>query len=114
MAKLKAVALVWYCKTPKGWTRFPVVFAANNRIKQGWVLVGETLTHYPQGHFEIRTYVNRKVVYKAAGDNAADAMAARLRQEHLEAARGSANAAGVKIVEDPKRLYRKRVVLAVL
>jgi hypothetical protein len=33
--------------------------------------------HYPDGRYEIRLYENRKKVYKRAGDNAADAMAAR-------------------------------------
>jgi integrase len=108
MTRKKAVALVWYCKTPKGWTRFPVVMGGNNRVKLGYVMVQGALAHYPEGRFEIRTYEGRKAVYKRAGDNAADAMAARDRQEHLEAARGSAGAAGVKLVEDATRLFLRK------
>jgi integrase len=111
MTRKKAVSLVWYCKTPTGWTRFPVVIGGNNRVKLGYVMLRGALTHYPEGRFEIRTYVNRKAVYKRAGDNAADAMAAKTRQEHLEAARGSAGAAGVQLIEDTTRLILRKAAL---
>ncbi|CAN5750837.1 hypothetical protein BH10ACI4_BH10ACI4_17000 [soil metagenome] len=111
MTKKKSVALVWYCKTAKGWTRYPVVIGANNRIKLGFVMIAGTLTHCPEGRFEIRLYEGRKAVYKRAGDNAADAVAMRDREEHLVAAKDSAGAAGVKILEDPKRLYLRKAAL---
>jgi len=112
VTKRKAVALVWYCKTAKGWTRYPVVLAANNRIKLGYVHIHGVLTHCPEGRFEIRLYEGRKAVYKRAGTNAADAMAARDREEHLAAAKGSAEAAGVKLIEDPKRLHIRKAAQA--
>jgi hypothetical protein len=68
----KAVALMWYCRTPKGWRRFPVFLGGNNRVKHGYVMVGGVLTHFPEGRYEIRLYENRKKVYKRAGDNAAE------------------------------------------
>ncbi len=111
MPNKKAVALMWYCRTPKGWRRFPVVLGGNNRIKHGWVKDAGVLTHFPDGRYEIRTYKDRKKVYKRAGDNAADAMAARDREEHLEDAKVSAEAAGVKIAEEPGRLHLRKAAL---
>ncbi len=107
----KAVALMWYCRTPKGWRRFPVCLGGNNRVKHGYVMVGGVLTHFPEGRYEIRLYENRKKVYKRAGDNAADAMAARDREEHLVSAKQSAMEAGVKIVEEPERLHFRKAAL---
>lgn len=111
MTRKKAVTLVWYCRTENGWTRFPVVIGGNNRVKLGYVMFRGVLTHYPEGRFELRTYVNRKAVYKRAGDNAADAMAAKIKQEHLEVARGSAGAAGVRLLEDATRLFLRKAAL---
>ena len=62
--KGKAVSLVWYSRTAKGWQRFPVVLGANNRIKVGYVIIDGVLTHSPNGRFEIRLYEGRGVVYK--------------------------------------------------
>ncbi|WP_348267905.1 tyrosine-type recombinase/integrase [Edaphobacter sp. DSM 109919] len=111
MGHKKAVALMWYCRTEKGWRRFPVVMGGNNRVKHGWVKVAGVLTQYPEGRYEIRLYENRKKVYKRAGDNAADAMAARDREEHLVSAKQLAGAAGVKIIEEPGRVYLRRAAL---
>lgn len=60
----KKVALVWYCKTAKGWRRLPVTLGANNRIKHGYVALDGLSTYCPEGRYEVRTYVNRKAVYK--------------------------------------------------
>lgn len=105
----KRVALMWYCRTENGWRRFPVVMGGNNRVKHGWVKVAGVLTHYPEGRYEIRLYENRKKIYKRAGDNAADAMAARDREEHLVSAKQLAGAAGAKIVEEPGRVYLRKM-----
>jgi hypothetical protein len=32
----KATTLIWYCKTPRGWRRFPVI-EENGRVKLGHV-----------------------------------------------------------------------------
>jgi integrase len=104
MSKKQAIALVWYCRTEKGWRRFPVVLGANNRIKLGYVLVDGILKQYSNGRFELRYYEGRKAVYKRAGTIAADAMAALDRERHLHSARDSAAAAGVKLEEEPTRL----------
>ncbi len=107
----KAVALMWYCRTEKGWRRFPVVLGGNNRIKHGFVSHNGIQTQYSEGRYQIRAYQNRKKVYKNAGDNPADAMAARDREASLVAAKESAGAAGVKIVEEPGRVYLRKAAL---
>jgi integrase len=108
MTKKQAVALVWYCRTEKGWTRFPVVLGANNRIKLGYVLVDGILKQYSNGRFELRYYEDRKAVYKRAGTNAADATAALDKERHLHSARSSATAAGVKLEEQSIRLNLRK------
>jgi integrase len=111
MVSDKKVALVWYCKTAKGWRRYPIVLGANNRIRHGYVKIAGILTYCAEGRYEIRTYVNRQAVYKPAGTNAADAMAARDREVNLVAAKGFAGAAGVSIAEKPGRLYLRKAAL---
>ncbi len=94
---------MWYCRTPKGWRRFPVVLAANNRVKHGFVKAGESLVQYPQGRYEVRIYKDGQKVYKRAPDNPADAMAFRSREESLAVAKLHAEDAGAKIVESDVR-----------
>jgi integrase len=110
--KGKAVGLVWYCKTERGWLRFPVVMGGNNRIKRGFVIVDGEERHYPDGRFQIRKYEDRKVVYKNVdGDSSTDAVNAKDKEASLVAAKVAANAAGAKLTEEPSRIYlRKRAL----
>ena len=112
MITAKKVSLVWNCKTANGWRRYPVVIGANNRIKHGYVMIGGTLTHCPEGRYEIRIYQSRKAVYKPAGTNAADAIATRDREALLAAAKGFAGAAGVTIPEQPGRTFLRKAALS--
>ena len=107
----RKVALLWYCKTPNGWRRFPVVLGRNSRIKHGYVKVAGVETHYPEGRYELRLYEGATPVYKRAGNNAADALVARDREVHLLTAKDAAGAAGVKVVEEPNRPYLRRAAL---
>ncbi len=110
--KGKAVGLVWYCRTERGWFRFPVVMGGNNRIKKGFVIVDDEERHYPVGKFQIRKYVDRKVVYlNVDGEASSDAVNARDKEAHLIAARDSAGAAGAKLVEEPSRIYLRKQAL---
>jgi integrase len=104
---LKAV-LLWYCRTPRGWRRFPVLLGRNNRIRHTFVTDQGKETSYPEGRYQILVYEGSRPVYKNAGDNAADALAARDRETHLLAAKLSADNAGAKIVEEEKRTYLRR------
>jgi integrase len=110
--KGKAVGLVWYCKTERGWLRFPVVVGGNNRIKKGIVKIDGAERHYPEGRFQIRKYEERRVVYKNVnGDLSSDAVSARDKESSLVAAKVAAHAAGEKLVEQPSRIYlRKRAL----
>jgi len=63
----KSTRLLWYCKTPRGWRRFPVVYHLDRGMrlpKKGAVIDGGVEVDYPQGRFEIRQYnSDRKPVY---------------------------------------------------
>jgi hypothetical protein len=50
-------------KTESGWKRFPVVTGRNGRLKKGAVLIGGREHSYPNGHFEVRFYENRRTQY---------------------------------------------------
>jgi integrase len=80
----------------------------NNRVRHTFVSDAGSVVSYPDGRYELRCYEGSKPVYKRAGDNAADALAARDREIHLLAAKDSANAAGAKIVEEEQRTYLRR------
>ena len=110
--KGKAVGLVWYCRTERGWLRFPVVMGGNNRIKKGFVIIDGKEQHCPDGRFQIRQYENRKVVYKNVdGDLSSDAVAARDKESSLVAAKVAARAAGEKLVQQPSRIYLRKGAL---
>jgi hypothetical protein len=82
-----------------------VAFGKNGRIRPGWVMVGGEPEHYEQGRYELRMYEGSRLVYVPAGDNAAEALAARGRMEHKLAARESARAAGMLLpAEEPGRV----------
>src|ERR1022692_3701502 len=63
----KKVTLCWYCKTPRGWRYFPVVYHIEKGMlapKKGWVNDGGTEVEYPQGRFVTRSYdAERRSVY---------------------------------------------------
>jgi integrase len=63
MKKERALQLVWYCKTPRGWRRFPAIMESPIRAKRGFVIDGGEEVEYPEGRFEIVQYINRKRVY---------------------------------------------------
>lgn len=110
--KGKAVGLVWYCKTERGWLRFPVVIGGNNRIKKGYVNVDGEEKYFPDGRFQIRKYIDRKVIYlNVDGDASTDAVAARDKEASLVAAKHAADAAGAKLVEEPSRIYLRKQAL---
>jgi integrase len=104
----RKVSLLWYCRTPRGWRRFPVVMGRNNRIRHSYVMDGGVEISYPEGRYELLMYEGRKPVYKRAGDNAADAMAARDREANLLVAKETASAAGARVVEEEHRKYIRR------
>lgn len=96
----RTVTLVRICKTEKGWRRYPAAFGKNGRVRPGWVMIGDDPEYYEQGRYELRMYEGSRLVYVPAGDNAAEALAARDRMEHKLAAKESARAAGMLLPAD--------------
>lgn len=89
MANLK-VTLVYRCKTPTGWKRFPVEIGKNGKVKPA---------KYPDGRYQLRMYEGDKMVYVDAGASSADALNQRLQAEHTLIAKDAAAKAGTTIVE---------------
>ena len=72
---------MWYCRTEKGWRRFPVLEASNGKVRTGVVLVHGKERRYPDGRFQIRTFSGTKAIYQNVDSSAssADALAERNR-----------------------------------
>jgi integrase len=65
--KTKRTALMWYCKTPRGWYRFPAIVDGEGHKREarmGWVIDHGELTHHPDGRFQVRTWQNGKQIYQ--------------------------------------------------
>jgi hypothetical protein len=75
----RKVSLLWYCKTPKGWRRFPVLKSKNGRVRTGYVVDAGVEHYYPDGNFQLRTYEGRQTIFKPVGKDAAEALNARNR-----------------------------------
>ena len=104
----RKVVLIRLCKKEKGWRRYPAVVGKNGRIKPGFVVVAGNEREYREGRYQLRTYEGSRMVYRDAGENAAAALTARVKTEHLLKAKVAAKAAGVKIEEVPGRLSLTR------
>jgi integrase/recombinase XerD len=73
-----------------GTTRFyPVVEAANGRIKADYVLIDGKQVHYPTGAFYIDWNAGKKRIRKSVGTNAAQAVAKQYLQEGILAAKNA-------------------------
>jgi integrase len=97
------VVMMRLCKTPKGWRRYPAVFAKNGRLKHNIVLEGGVEKEYPVGRYQLRYYEGRRPVYKDVGENPSEAIQARVRQVNLMLTKETAKAAGVRIEDDSPR-----------
>jgi integrase len=108
----KKVSLLRYCRVDKDgvsvWKRYPAAIGRNGRIRPEFVVIDGQQVHCPAGHYELRYYEGRKLRYENAGDNAADALTAKLAKEKRLAAKTAAQEAGAKIVEEPGRKYIRR------
>ena len=102
-SSMDAVTLVWYARTESGWKRFPVITGRNGRIKKGSVLVDGREHKFPDGHFELRYYENRKTKYRNAGTDATEAVNQCDRLQSLSDAKASAMSAGVTVNEPTTR-----------
>lgn len=103
------VTLIRYCKTDKGWKRYPVAMGKNGRIRPDYVVVDGKQVPYPIGHYELRFYDGRKLCYANVGKSAATAVIELKQKKNLLAAQTAADYAGVKIEEDvtPRKRLRQ-------
>ncbi len=99
----KKVTLVRKCKTLQGWRRYPVVMAANGKVKPDAVLVEGRERTFPTGHYELRFYVGSKVAYERIAGNATEALAALKLAQKRSNAVAMAGDAGVQVVEEAGR-----------
>lgn len=104
----RKVILIRLCKTEKGWRRYPAVVGKNGRVRPGFVVVDGKEREYPVGRYQLRTYVGSRMIYRDAGENAAAALTAQTKTEHLLQAKAAAKVAGVKIEDVPGRLSLAR------
>ena len=104
----RKVTLLRYCKTEKGWRRYPVAVGRNGRIRPNFVLVDGCAREYPEGHYEIRSYEGSKPRYQNVGNNAADALQRRDQEAQLLIARDAATAGGAVLVEEAGRVPLSR------
>jgi integrase len=100
----KKVSLVRLCKTDEGWKRYPVVIGGNGRLKPNYVSVDGVPMEFKQGYYQLRYYQGPKLVYESVGNDAPKALAALEKKRLTFAAKESASAAGVRIVEDKGRV----------
>jgi integrase len=95
--------LVRKCKTPQGWKRFPVAMSANGRIRPDTVIVRGVEMAYLVGHYELRSYVGKKLVWTRVKGGATEALAALKLAQKRATAVAMADEAGVQVVVDPER-----------
>jgi integrase len=103
----KVVALIRKCKTPTGWLRYPVAMSANGKVKPDTVVIQGFEKTYPIGHYELRSYSGSKLVYTRVEGSATDALAALKTAQKRASAIATAEAEGIQVVTDPKRLSIK-------
>jgi integrase len=104
----RKVILLRYCKTEKGWRRYPAAVGRNGRIRPNYVLVDGKPREYPEGHYELRFYQGAKPVYRNVGNNAQDALQERDKEAQLLVARDAATAGGAILVEEAGRILLSR------
>jgi integrase len=108
----KKVALYWHCKTPEGWKRYPASFGRSGKVRPGYAQIGKAQTHYPEGHYELRSTEERKTIWTNVGQEPAHARAEQILAESRMAAKSAAEAAGTQIVETGGRIHLRKKALA--
>ena len=102
------VTLVRRCKTDEGWKFYLAAIGRNGRVRPDYAVVDGKQICFPIGHYELRFYEGRKLRYENVGENAANALNAKLAKEKRLKAKTAANDAGVALVEVPGRKYLRR------
>jgi integrase len=99
----RTVTLIRNCKTPNGWKRFPVVFSKNGRIKPNVVLVDGSECNYPEGVYQLRSYIGKAPQYVSVGKNAATALNALVKASRVSEIKADAANEGIQIVPEDGR-----------
>jgi integrase len=108
------VALFWYCKTPSGWRHLSAAVGRNGKLRPRYAQVGDEQILYPEGHYELRHYENRKAVWRNVGADAATALAEQLvAVKRLAVERAAANA-GIELSAGPDRVHLRQKCVAYL
>ena len=107
----RAVTLVVRYKGADGWKRAAAVYGGNGRARPGVVSANGKLANVSPWTFQIRYYVDRKLIYRPAGQNAGDAEALRRRIEEQQTIKAAAAKADVKVIEPETELQNERVLL---
>ncbi len=106
--KIRKVSLLWMCKTPIGWMRFPAAMGRNGKIRPHHAQVGVEQIDYPEGHYELRSYDSRKTVLRNVGSDASLASAELQHEIKRRVLRDAAAEAGVQLKEAPGRRHLKK------
>jgi integrase len=99
------VALYYYCKTPDGWKRLPAALNKLKKVRPRYAQVGAEQILYPEGHYVLRRYVNRKTAWEDVGEDATEAQ--RLQQSSAATLHAVkvAEEAGITITPEEGRVH---------
>jgi integrase len=104
--KERTVIVTLRVKVDGKWRRLPAAYGGNGRIRPGYAQVGDQQVEFSDPAYELRLYEDRQARYIAVGRNAADADAARKREEKIPSktkAKEIAEGAGGSFVEKDDR-----------
>ena len=96
----RVVALVYYCKTPSGWRRYPAVIGKNGKIKPGAVMVNKVEQNFPQGTYQLHSYRGKNPHYESIGTNPRDALTVLQKAQKKSDVRVNARKVGIELVEE--------------
>jgi len=96
----RTVTLLRYAKVADiGWRRGAAVIGKTGKVKPDFMILNGIEAYAPEGHYELRTYKGKIPTYLNVGNDPAEALAARDREQKLLDARNS----GISVQETPKR-----------
>jgi integrase len=107
----RAVTLIVRYKDADGWKRAAAVYGGNGRAKAGVVALDGKQVQVSPWTFQIRYYEDRKLIYKRAGQNAADAESHRRKVEEQQSIKAAAIKADIRVVDLEEEMENGRVNL---
>lgn len=105
----RTATLIVRYKTADGvWKRASVARSGNGRIKSGYALVNGKPVQVDQYQYQVRYYVDRKVLFESAGTNPSDAESLRRRIQERTTAVVVAEKAGLEVVIRNERKHLRK------